>query len=291
MSSRDSVLRVERDRNYSHINLTVVAQDARLSWKAKGLHTYLVTRPDGWEFNRADLIRRATDQRDSVLGGLRELEEAGYLDRIQDRDEQGRLGRQRWIIREVPLERDDSGSGDAASGKSGCGQPAISSKREEVVAERKEGGEESRVRTREAAGSEAEAEVPAVDAVVEAVMRDWRELTGRRAGLTFTRTRKIQAAIRGGYSTQELKLAVRGALANTFFAVDNPHFLFPETLFRDEGTIERHIAHARRSCAPEPWWPAPAAAPSTPTPPHPRTPEQALDSVRMGELSWLTGTG
>lgn len=56
-----------------------------LSWKAKGLFTYLQSRPDGWEVREADLIRRANDGRTSLRSAVQELEQYGWLSRRQDR--------------------------------------------------------------------------------------------------------------------------------------------------------------------------------------------------------------
>lgn len=122
------------------------------------------------------------------------------------------------------------------------------------------------------------------DSVVELVMREWREITGKRGSTTPARTKKIRAALNGGYSTPELRLAVVGAMANPYFAKDNPHYLFPETLFRDEGAIERHIGHALKHATPEPWWPRQ---------PLPRSSPVAGDrsaGPRPSELEYLTSS-
>jgi len=57
-----------------------------LSWKAKGLWSYIYSRPDGWEVRESDLIARSTDGRDGVRSILRELEEQGYLTRTHVRE-------------------------------------------------------------------------------------------------------------------------------------------------------------------------------------------------------------
>jgi hypothetical protein len=61
-----------------------------LSWKAKGVWAYIYSRPDGWEVQETDLIRRAIDGRDGVRAALRELEEHGYISRVHTR-ERGRF--------------------------------------------------------------------------------------------------------------------------------------------------------------------------------------------------------
>lgn len=102
VSNGDVVLRVSRNRNFKTISLLAVHDD-RLSWKAKGLHTYLVSRPDGWKFNRTDLERRSLDGRDSVLTGLKELRGAGYLETEEDRAGDGTFTGLFWVVYEQPV--------------------------------------------------------------------------------------------------------------------------------------------------------------------------------------------
>ena len=76
------MVRIKRDRS-NHI--TIVDQDlirdSRLSWKARGIFTYLWSQSESWEFNEVEVAKHSTDGRDSLRTGLKELEDAGYLDR------------------------------------------------------------------------------------------------------------------------------------------------------------------------------------------------------------------
>lgn len=60
--------------------------DDNLSWQAKGLLAYLLSKPDNWIVIVADLVKRATNGRDSVNSILKELEQKGYIERIKIRD-------------------------------------------------------------------------------------------------------------------------------------------------------------------------------------------------------------
>lgn len=82
--------------------------DERLSWKAKGLLAYLLSKPDDWQVYESDLIKRAADGRDSVRTGLRELEKYGYLSRRQIRGENGSFGHMEYIVYERPITLDDT---------------------------------------------------------------------------------------------------------------------------------------------------------------------------------------
>jgi hypothetical protein len=64
-------------------------RDRRISWKAKGLLGYLASHAEGYRLSQAQIIREATDGRDSVVTGLRELQAAGYLERNRERNRAG----------------------------------------------------------------------------------------------------------------------------------------------------------------------------------------------------------
>ena len=72
-----------------------------LSWKAKGMLAYLMSKPTNWEIRTADLIKKATDGEDAVRAGLNELETAGYIVRKRENDAQGHI---QWvcIVYETP---------------------------------------------------------------------------------------------------------------------------------------------------------------------------------------------
>lgn len=53
--------------------------DKRLSFKAKGILGYLLSKPDGWRIINKDLQNHAKDGRESIDSGLKELKETGYL--------------------------------------------------------------------------------------------------------------------------------------------------------------------------------------------------------------------
>lgn len=58
-------------------------EDDRLSFRARGVHAYLMSKPDRWQVRVCELASAGPDGRDSVMAALRELEAAGYLVRSQ----------------------------------------------------------------------------------------------------------------------------------------------------------------------------------------------------------------
>lgn len=63
--------------------------DPKISWKAKGLFSYLMSKPDGWDFATKRISEEGSDGLKSTSSGLQELEENGYLAR--NRQTNGRM--------------------------------------------------------------------------------------------------------------------------------------------------------------------------------------------------------
>lgn len=61
--------------------LNKMLKDKNLSFKAKGLLTYLLSCEDTWNFNIKSIAQMSTDKYESVRTGLKELEANGYLKR------------------------------------------------------------------------------------------------------------------------------------------------------------------------------------------------------------------
>ena len=78
----------KRKNRYSTIDSTGVL-DESLSWKAKGLLWYILSKPDDWQIRMADLVKRSKDGRDATRRALTELEENRYAVRTRSHDEKG----------------------------------------------------------------------------------------------------------------------------------------------------------------------------------------------------------
>ena len=60
-----------------------VLNDKKISLKAKGLYSYLFSKPASWQFSGHRIINDHTDGRDSVYSAIKELEDGGYLERCK----------------------------------------------------------------------------------------------------------------------------------------------------------------------------------------------------------------
>lgn len=97
-----SIVRIKkRESPYLVIDVSGL-RDASMSWKAKGLHAYLMTLPDDWRVNIADLQNRSSDGRESVRSAIAELIKRGYISRERSRMEDGTMGDVEYTVYEVP---------------------------------------------------------------------------------------------------------------------------------------------------------------------------------------------
>lgn len=100
-----TICRVEHDKDNPYVMLNkTIAEDETISWKAKGLWLYAMSKRDDWQFYMADLLKKSPDGRGSVRAGLKELEKAGYLQRSRVRNSDGRMGEAEWLFFEKKRE-------------------------------------------------------------------------------------------------------------------------------------------------------------------------------------------
>lgn len=81
-----SVIRVKHQANYVVILNNTVLTDPNLTFKAKGLWAYCMSRPDDWEFNVNHLMTVSKEGKDAIYSAINELVDAGYITKIQNRD-------------------------------------------------------------------------------------------------------------------------------------------------------------------------------------------------------------
>lgn len=94
--------RVERPRGWTSIpNETL--EDESLSWRARGILAYLLSRPSGWETDSERLARLAKEGRDAVRTALTELEDARYLFRVKVQGAGGRWSTE-YVLYDRPLD-------------------------------------------------------------------------------------------------------------------------------------------------------------------------------------------
>ena len=113
---------------YTIIDNTTL-QDKVLTWEARGMLAYLLSKPSKWSVQVGNLVSASPNaKRDKVYALLTELQENGYIVTKRVHDEDGRFtGIERWVY-ELP----QSTSGISVSGES----PAVEPETPEIVASR-----------------------------------------------------------------------------------------------------------------------------------------------------------
>lgn len=111
-----AIIRIQkRVRPYVQIDKTAL-EDERLSFKAKGLLCYLLSRPDNWNVRVDHLATVSNDGATAVKSALRELRKAGYckLRRKMMTDESGasRLSGSEYLVYETPESKETRLSGN-----------------------------------------------------------------------------------------------------------------------------------------------------------------------------------
>ena len=83
-----SIIRVKKETGYVIIDKTFL-EDRSLSWKAKGIMAFMLSKPDDWTFYLDELVKHSTDGKSSFRSGFNELKNAGYIRRITHRQKDG----------------------------------------------------------------------------------------------------------------------------------------------------------------------------------------------------------
>lgn len=77
-------------------------EDKRLSWEARGLHAFLLVKPDDWKTCIAHLIKCSPAGRDKTRRIINELITHNYIVKSEQRSQQGRFSSPQYIVYESP---------------------------------------------------------------------------------------------------------------------------------------------------------------------------------------------
>ena len=97
----NTIIRAPRRNRYLVLDQRIV-DDTRLSWAARGMLAYLLSRPDNWEVRVTDLQRRGNLGRDGTYRLIGDLRSTGYVEFQQARDARGCIRGGSYIVREIP---------------------------------------------------------------------------------------------------------------------------------------------------------------------------------------------
>lgn len=101
-----SIRRSARKQSFTVVDNAVF--NSGLSYRAIGLLTYLLSKPDHWEVSVAHLVNVSKDSaapsgRDAIYSTIRELESKGFITKGPKRDESGKMDGMEYVVHDVPL--------------------------------------------------------------------------------------------------------------------------------------------------------------------------------------------
>ena len=96
-----AVIRAPKDKNFTVMS-TRHLRDTRLSLKAIGLFSIILSLPPEWDFSIAGLAAITRGGIATVRAALNELEANGYLTRKRIRGEDGKLENNEYTFYEIP---------------------------------------------------------------------------------------------------------------------------------------------------------------------------------------------
>ena len=96
-----AIYRVHKTKSYTVMSNTHFLEK-RMSLKAKGLLSLMLSLPDNWNYSIAGISSLCSDGKDSVMSGLNELEKLGYLVRTRITDSAGKFSGYEYDIYENP---------------------------------------------------------------------------------------------------------------------------------------------------------------------------------------------
>lgn len=100
-------------------------RDNRLSLKTRAILAIMFSLPEDWDYTAAGLSAICGAGRDAVRSALRELEEYGYLTRVQRHDASGHFSRNEYIVTDEPASEADAPlTGFPATVEPSAGEPS-----------------------------------------------------------------------------------------------------------------------------------------------------------------------
>ena len=117
-----AIIRQKRKERFSIVNNKII-EDKQISFKARGLLIYMLSKPDDWKFYPDELANHSDkDGVKAINTALQEMESAGYLVRKRKRDKEGHFKGIDYLLYETPQSNNpDSQNRNADSRNSGNG--------------------------------------------------------------------------------------------------------------------------------------------------------------------------
>ena len=100
-----NIFRVKKNKENPYVMLNKKFLNRKdLSLKAKGLLTYLLSKPDDWETYQKEIEKNCSDGLSSISSGIKELVEKKYIRQFRLRNDKGHFKGWAYLVYETPEE-------------------------------------------------------------------------------------------------------------------------------------------------------------------------------------------
>lgn len=82
-----------------------VYENEYISYKAKGILTYLMGRPEDWVIYETEIAKHTPEGIKSIRSGINELIKYGYVIKTTIRNKKGQFMANEWLVYDIPTER------------------------------------------------------------------------------------------------------------------------------------------------------------------------------------------
>lgn len=94
-------LKIIKNKDYSIVSNKVL-EEKSISWKAKGLFIYLLSRDRGYVVSLNNLEKISTNGLESIRSGIQELRDNDYVERVKCRLDNGQFKGYVYKLNEYP---------------------------------------------------------------------------------------------------------------------------------------------------------------------------------------------
>ena len=98
-----SVFKIKKNENYTVMS-NYHLRDKNLSYKAKGLLSFMLSLPDNWDYSLNGLVAVSKEQITSIRSTIDELKKQKYLKREISKDSKGKF-KYNYLIYEIPYDK------------------------------------------------------------------------------------------------------------------------------------------------------------------------------------------
>lgn len=102
MAKEKKIFRRKITKEFVRIQNDILTNE-ELSWKAKGLLCFMLSRKDDWNFHKVQVQKYSKDGRDGTISAFNELIKAGYVKQVRKRDDKGKFASFDYYVYDTPF--------------------------------------------------------------------------------------------------------------------------------------------------------------------------------------------